>query len=685
MENILIKALKEVLTPLYSEELRDAYDTGYTPTADFENEMRALAAKTDRSGISRYTRCIMAAAAVIIAVGVAVIVPSILNNRVEVMSPDVTSSGSESTEASVVSGTLQINDDTGFATTSAAETSDTTIPAVSSVTVETSSISDTSPSVETQPPVSLSSEAASVVSDDDDVNPGAGANTVDDTTDIVTDYYVSVGDEDADDDLSLDSDDDNNDYDDGDDAVIISDTDSAINIAAKDGETLAELFAENSINVSFDDLYALTADYIPDNSIHYSISMSLSEHAFIQEFVHKLGSAAAKQGDLSADGGRVLQLSIHDFKPGQYALVDRYYNWSAWVHYSDFFGTSEEDDTTGDEEDPDVTDDNKDTIGFGVKIHENTGAVEIYGILWYKSTNGGSDGSYRINSTFFMDKETVAKLFADIDKVYLPESAGTVSDITSAFGLTSENITQSVSYVRGIYDTNLENGRTGSYVTDLLSRYSEKKLKKVTNGFGTSPITLRVITKDDHDMFIDICTDGYIYISDPIKTTYRFKYDKREIEKALKAIADANGFSIPEYSTLGEYLSDKNFTGISKIEYYDGISTTYTLEDAEELKAFTKLFKAEFKTARYTYDPSETSGSGTVKLFVPGYMNYIYVHTDGNTIMIRTNTNNWFKPSDGFAEKLFTLLKENAKTKVKTNESEADTVDDTDDDVNPIT
>ena len=35
-ENILAKALDEVLTPRYSDELRDSYDTGYAVTAEFE-------------------------------------------------------------------------------------------------------------------------------------------------------------------------------------------------------------------------------------------------------------------------------------------------------------------------------------------------------------------------------------------------------------------------------------------------------------------------------------------------------------------------------------------------------------------------------------------------------------------------------------------------------------------------
>ena len=65
MENILKKALKEVLTPRYSEELRNAYDTGYKPTDEFENGMHELIRKTDRPPIYRYTRYIAAAAAVV--------------------------------------------------------------------------------------------------------------------------------------------------------------------------------------------------------------------------------------------------------------------------------------------------------------------------------------------------------------------------------------------------------------------------------------------------------------------------------------------------------------------------------------------------------------------------------------------------------------------------------------------
>ena len=42
MEKILTKALDEVLTPRYSDELRDSYDTGYVFGAAFEEKMRDL-------------------------------------------------------------------------------------------------------------------------------------------------------------------------------------------------------------------------------------------------------------------------------------------------------------------------------------------------------------------------------------------------------------------------------------------------------------------------------------------------------------------------------------------------------------------------------------------------------------------------------------------------------------------
>ena len=86
MENILAKALDEVLTPRYSDELRDSYDTGYAVTAEFELKMRELIRKTDKLPI-KWHRYAAAAAAAVIAIGSAVFVPMLLNNRVEVSLP----------------------------------------------------------------------------------------------------------------------------------------------------------------------------------------------------------------------------------------------------------------------------------------------------------------------------------------------------------------------------------------------------------------------------------------------------------------------------------------------------------------------------------------------------------------------------------------------------------------------
>ena len=708
MENILKKALGEVLTPLYSEELRDIYDTGYKPSENFESKMRQLVKKTDKPPVFRYTRYLAAAAAIVIAVGAALLVPTLMNGRVEV-DPGVTESTSESitTSDTKYSGTLTLTDDTDSVPSvetgvkeSTSDDADAVIDIVTDDTTADSSATSVSEETETSAVTVVSTVSEEIT----DVNPGAGADvSADDTagsTAIVTPpedvnndttaeiISDDVEDDAVDDDVSLDVEDDDVDYVDGDDdAAIIVDTDSAVNISAEEGETLAELFGKNSIDVSFDDLYALTALFYPDNAHGgVSINMSTSEHAFIHEFVHKLGSAVAKYEEPSVEGGRYIQLSIHDFKPGHYEMNDAYYNWSAWGHYSDFFGMSDDEDTFGDEVDPDVTDDSNDTIGFGVKIYENTGAIEFYGLLWYNAQNGEADRSYRINPTFYMDKETVAALFADIDKMYIPENVSTVADITSAFDLTDANILQSSANVRGIYDTNLENGRSGSYIIDLLARYAGKKLSKVGNGAGTSPVWFNVITKNDHELFIYISYDGYIYLFDPVKTTYRFRYDDGEIEKALKAIAEANGFTVPQYSTLGEYLSDKHFTSISQIQYSDSSGTTYILDDAQELKAFTKLLKSEFKTAKYTYDPSETEGSFAVQIYIPGYMNYIRLFTqDSGNIMIRTNSSNWFKPSDGFAEKFLKLFMDNEKTRNNKRNDEDNMVDDDEkDDITPI-
>ncbi len=95
MENILARALTEALTPLYSEELRDSYDTGYKFSPEFENRMRELIRRTERPLWLR-PGVIAAAACAVIGISSAILVPALMNNRIDTQPPADTSVSSVS-------------------------------------------------------------------------------------------------------------------------------------------------------------------------------------------------------------------------------------------------------------------------------------------------------------------------------------------------------------------------------------------------------------------------------------------------------------------------------------------------------------------------------------------------------------------------------------------------------------
>lgn len=679
MENILKKALKEVLTPRYSEELRNAYDTGYKPTDEFENGMHELIRKTDRPPIYRYTRYIaVAAAVVVIAVGAAVLVPMLTNHDIDVVEPDVTSE----TSVSAITVTVDTSsDNTSFTTTGngleaitvlSSDTDDTTVqPPVSSETVSDTSVTESTPSVEigsSESDTTGGDDVTVVNDDDDDTNPGAGG------TDI------SDGD---DDDICVDDDD-----------------DAAPELPEKvleieNGQTLGEVFAKEFGVNSFDEFYAyygnyqindikaVSEEYMHDRQVNFDFSER--ENNFIQDFVHKLGNAKAG-ADSIVDGAEIITLNIRNQKPKTRDPLSKYYNYSAWTHYDNFFKTGDEgeDEIDDDDDYPDVENQNSKIISFCVWIWRDKCMLTFNDSFYVE----GSNYQYITNKSFYMDKADIEDLFKGAEKLIMPTDAKSVGDITSAMDISSGNIRTAYANVHGMYDTEISYGKIEmDYITGMLKKYAKKKLTMSGGGMSGTCADIEVFTKDDAKISLLIYPDNRVVITDRV-TWYEFTADAGELEAALKAVSAANGITIPVYKTLGEYLSDKNFTGIQSLGYNDGKGTIYGLEDPEELKAFTKLLKSEFKTAEYTFDKSETHGSFAVNIYVEGYFRPICLYTqDSGNLMIKTTQNNWFRLSDGFSQKFLKLLLENKKTIQITEEIEEyidDTDDDKDDEVTPI-
>ena len=697
MENILKKALREVLTPRYSEELRNAYDTGYKPTEKFENEMRELVRRTDRPPIYRYTRYIAAAAAVVvIAVGAAVLAPVLMNRDIGIVGPEVTS------ETSVPPVTVTADtsaDNTSFTTSgngleaitvSSSDTEDTTFqPPESSEPVSDTSLTETSPSAAdagSQTSDTAGGDNVTVVDDDDDDdNPGQGA-AVDDDEPNEDDIMV----DDSDDDISVDNDVDHVDAED--DVIWEGDDDAAPVIPAKvieieNGQTLGDVFAKEFGETSFDVFYAHSGNYTdPQKNNNIRFDISERSYDFLQDFIHNKLPNAKAGDDTDAEATESITLNIRNVKPVTRDPLSKYYNYSAWTHYSDFFGRvdeGEEDVIDDDDDQPDIEDESVRSINFRITIWRDKCRIDLHSLYV-----AGSENEYIINKRFYLDKADIEELFGSVLETLLPENMKTVGDITSAMDITSGNISTAYANVHGIYDTEISYGRIGTdYITGMLKKYSGKKLTPISGGMSGTCADIELFTKNDAKISLLIYPDNRVVITDRV-TWYEFGADAGELDAALKAVSAANGITIPLYKTLGEYLSDKNFTEITRLDYSDGKGTLYGLEDAEELKAFMKLLKSEFKTAEYTFDPSETHGSFAVNIYVSGYSRPISLFTqDSENLMIRTTHNNWFRLSDGFSQTFLKLLMENKKTIKVTEEFEEyidDTDDDQDDEVTPI-
>ena len=704
MENILTKTLGEVLTPRYSEELRDSFDTGYIPSAEFENNMRELIRKTDRPAIFRYTKYLAAAACAVIAIGAAIIVPMLMNNRIEVEpvntsateqsgvsitevseTTSVTTSGTVSAPEDDAAVVIDDSDDTGEVNVVdiISETDTTTNsgqePGIPSVEIGTL----TSGSGTSDPGISQTDDDVYTAEDSDDDIVSNDNDSDDDTTaedDVVED-----------DDSSYDYDDDDDVAIEGDDDIVLDDDDAADIpekvIEVQNGVTLSEIFSQEFGENSFDAFNAYSAYYTyddADNGVykHISFNFSDNDNTFIQDFVHKLGNAKAGEDTLLNPPSESITINVNNFSYILRDITPRYYNYSAWKHYSTFFNSNG--DMEIDEDDSDDTiieDSDKRNMNFSVIVWRQNCMVTVTDNFNVE----GADCRYILNNSFYMDKADVEALFTAALKTVMPDDVKSVGQVSEAMGITSDNIKYSYANIHSVYDTDLDYGRIGSdYITGLFSRYSGKELERIDTASFNQCVAIKIITKDDADLQVLICPDNTIVIKDYI-TWYKFKGKSGEFDKALDAVSSANGITIPRYTTLGEYLSDKNFTALTHVNYMqhdNGKVTYFTLDNKDDLKKLTDMLKSEFETAKYVPIPGVTSDTNKIDLTVSGYF-FTLILAENDRLFIRTTQSNCFQLSAGFTEKFRKAFMECEG--LKKSEESLDDSDEYDDDVDDIT
>ena len=702
MENILIKALKEVLTPKYSEELRDSYDAGYVTTAEFDGKMRELIRKTDRPPIFRYTRYIAAAAGIMLAIGAAVLVPILMNNNIGTVDKPEPENTSDTSLPAITLNIDTTEDDSSFTTSvdtveaitvPSSDKDNTTVQSPENTTSETTA---NSPTVDTETSES-DTTAPTVTTDDKDSGNVVDISEGDDAYDYDGDDDAAAVVDDSEDDV-IDS------YDDesiigGDDDDDIAYTDDSEHITAADGTTLDGFFAEKVGGMKFEDLYAVNGSYYrTEYDASYLnppfMDFSVTDYDFIQDFVHKLGTAKADSDVPDTGDERTMVIRISDRKPIVSGNV-RTVNSSYWLNYKDYFDINsiDEDDDYDYIVEDDDDDSDYDTIWLSVRIHAGSGRVEFLDSLRYYDKEKNKIIKYSIDTSFYMDTAEVKKLMDAADKLCIPDDVTTVKDISDALGVTKENIGLVYSNITSIYDTSAYGMKIDSgYVADLFTKYAGRSIKRDTEYRSSSPMEIRVVLKNHAILFVNMTRDGYMTISDSRKR-YILKYDSGEIERAIDAVSSASGVIIPKYSTLGEYLADKNFKSLSLASYTTGAAGNevikHTVTDKGELKKIYDLLKKAADSAKYTYDGSHSLGADNVFIKVTGYLWKIDLYVNENILCLG---NNLFIMPEGICSEIKQLILE-SKTAEKTSwivnnidDDDEECSDDVDyDDSNPIT
>lgn len=688
MENTLKKALSEVLTPQYAEELRDSYDKGYIFSEIFETRMNELIRCTDRPPIYRYRGWIAAAACAVLAVGSAVMIPMLTNNDIKTVD----------TEESTASLTEPVPADSSIKEVSVSESETSEIVTSGSETSPVGTGEDNGGVL----PDETKTTSVTEESGTPDVTDGSVINTdIDTDTDKGTEPTDSgnVGEIPLVDEKPVDNSADGiplvdekpvDDISSGGEKETVTDEPGGetYNIKVPAGTKLSQVFSDN-FDITFDDMWANYAEYCPEGVHAYGrygwVYSSNAEYAFLQDFVHNLGNAEKLEDGFGIDEGEAyITIAVNPEKRKMSEV--NYSNGSSWKYYDQFFNVNEDesDDTVYEDHDEPgassiVLDEYITESGgsryypaFKVTIYKNSGCMSFSYIEYYNDQSNRTDlymiGYYR------MDKADVDKLFGSFEKLFLSGEPKTVSDFSSDLGITADNIASAYADIDYIYDTDINGAKLKpDYVESFFKKHGEKKLDNtqytVTGEDGniyTFEHTIRnwcggftVMLKNGASVRVKLSTDGKCVLTDGIKNFY-FDITLDDIKEVVKAAGDNNGFEVPFWSTLEEYLEGKNFGELRYAETYnvkkDDKLYMVTVTDEETLKTLHDMIVSEAKDAEYLpghRDSWEIMASISVK----GYSSAIYLGNN-DRLLIDTFSMNIFKMPDGFNERFISVLTE---------------------------
>lgn len=515
MENILRKALDEALTKRYSGELNSAAEVKHGFSGDFERKMKGLIRRVDKP-FFHYSKYIAAAACAVVAIGCAVLLPALMNGKIEVNAPTdaaaaETAPPTGNDESAVITTTVppKIPSEEESAVTEGAaepiETTDSTAPVLTqpadeempvntggttakdsgNTTEETISKNETTGEFEE----SIWDEEEADIDIGDKTDDVFDSNIEEDDCDVSDDdgYNPSTGWDESDDDAVIDdSDDDVAIDDDADiDTDIPTDDDSDLNPGCGGGSGYEHKPIPDGAN--FGEIVSLTYGGSYENlkaaSCYYdgiSISFGDTDTDFTQEFIASLKSAKPvryEEEPAITKNSKPISLEIRDVA---FVSERRTENFSDWLFYGETFGTGDEQDMSDEES---IWEKDYGTFFVNMEIYSD-GTVKLFYIGDFAKKIDYSDYNLYLKA----DKAAAAKLFSKFSALKMPENAKTAGNLIDYFAINKANITGADADIRGIYDTGYAAVPVSSAaVEEFFSEYASAAVTAYTpddHGFG---------------------------------------------------------------------------------------------------------------------------------------------------------------------------------------------------------
>lgn len=693
-ETILKKALHEVMTEKYSEELINAEAPQHEFSESFNIKMRNLIRKTDNP-FYRYSKYLTLAACAVIAVGCAVLIPVLNSNKINTgklpseqiaetteaiisIMPAETSEAISEEPAESEDGVEDIEKDPDSDFIPPLEEAETTVNVTSASVSKPSDApviaSDSDEEAEATEGYEPIDETAPV--DDDNNNPGTGGADIDGEIpeieedepegDIVgehdenpsggEDYDEAV--EDDDEDIAVDDESDEDIAVEEEEEVVEEDVIDVPDIDNRppypESETLGELYTklyQQEANPEYvkENIYKIEdANYFNFKYDTFKRYDYYTDYDFVGEFLAEIG--AAKKTELKSSLTDKVTIYLNPVARGLNTRV--YADMSDVNRYGVLY--------LGEEEyEEDCTDIEEEENPYSVELKIYRNGLVCLTFDWNKGS-----------LWFAVSAETAGRFFENVDNMFMSEAPATVGDIISDRNITEDNICRAYGDIYNVYDYHIVginlNG-SKSVIVDFLKKNKDKKLTYF-DGYCHNSIEISFGLKDNSSVVnLRLIDFDKAVISVSGGDRYAFDIDKSLFDSLFKKLVDICGYKKPViYNTLAEFLKDKDFNEITSISY--SLGSRYIVEGNEKaavLEEIRQLILKEAKTAKYSIGDYVYSD---ISICVPNWQIDFEISGD-KAVRIH---NNKFNVSQSFIEKLKKLINDNGVEIRYEEEDEAD-------------